>query len=155
MNIFTNYPNFFIVLDVLAFIFWEIEGGYSFFVTIGGIFVEIFLLSSYFGILLPGYLRIKEKTHASNVTDEFQVIEEDPLQNKINEIHNRSLHLKCPTCNALKVVTLKGELVYSIKIQRKPIMSITILENIVCPHRFQIYLDKELNIRGYSPIDYF
>ncbi|WP_457917703.1 hypothetical protein [Candidatus Lokiarchaeum ossiferum] len=146
---------FFLVLDVIAFTFWGNKGGYSIFTTIGWIFVGLFTFSSYMGLLLPGFLHRRELPNTSLEKVKSQLIEEDPIQVKIAEIHDRSLLVRCPTCKLTKEIVLKSELVYSIKIQEKDIMSITIEENIICPHRFQIYLDKNLQIRGFTPIDYF
>lgn len=144
----------FLVLDVMAFTYWGYKGGYSIFVSIGWIFVLFFIFSIYTGLLLPGYLRSKEVAPSFQENEKSRILEEDPLQITIAELHERIIHIECPTCHEAKAIVLNSNIVYSCKKMQKSIISITINENIVCPHRFQIYLDNHFDVRGTTAIDY-
>ncbi|MFX0072826.1 MAG: hypothetical protein ACFFAO_17240, partial [Candidatus Hermodarchaeota archaeon] len=67
-----------------------------------------------------------------------------------DEYNEKHIHVICPICRTQKEIIVPKSIID----KSKGISCITIAPKIVCNHLFQVYLDKNFKVRGYSKSDY-
>ncbi|NVM17420.1 MAG: hypothetical protein HWN80_06865 [Candidatus Lokiarchaeota archaeon] len=63
---------------------------------------------------------------------------------------NRYIEVICPVCNSKKVIQVPKSVVN----QASQLTTISVPQDKVCPHHFQLFLDKNFSIRGYQKVDF-
>ena len=63
---------------------------------------------------------------------------------------NRYIQAICPVCKARRVIQLPKSIVD----QASNLTTISVPQNLVCKHHFQLFIDKNFEIRGYQKVDY-
>ena len=63
---------------------------------------------------------------------------------------NRYIQAICPVCKARRVIQLPKSIVD----QASNLTTISVPQNLVCKHHFQLFIDKNFAIRGYQKVDY-
>lgn len=62
----------------------------------------------------------------------------------------RYIEVICPVCNAKKVIQIPKSIVN----QASQLTTISVPQDKVCQHHFQLFIDKNFSIRGYQKVDY-
>ena len=63
---------------------------------------------------------------------------------------NRYIEVICPVCKARRVIQVPKSIVD----QTPRLTTISVPQNRVCKHHFQLFIDKNFSIRGYQKVDY-
>lgn len=63
---------------------------------------------------------------------------------------NRYIEVICPVCKAKKVIQIPKSIVN----QASQLTTISVPQDKVCQHHFQLFIDKNFSIRGYQKVDY-
>ena len=63
---------------------------------------------------------------------------------------NRYIEAICPVCKARRVIQLPKSIID----QTSNLTTISVPQNLVCKHHFQLFIDKNFKIRGYQKVDY-
>ena len=63
---------------------------------------------------------------------------------------NRYIEVICPVCKAKKVIQVPKSVVN----QASQLTTISVPQDKICQHHFQLFLDKNFSIRGYQKVDF-
>ena len=63
---------------------------------------------------------------------------------------NRYVEVICPVCKAKKVIQIPKSIVD----QASQLTTISVPQDKICHHHFQLFIDKNFSIRGYQKVDY-
>jgi len=63
---------------------------------------------------------------------------------------NRYIEVICPVCKSKKVIQIPKSIVN----QASQLTTISVPQDKVCQHHFQLFIDKNFSIRGYQKVDY-
>jgi len=63
---------------------------------------------------------------------------------------NRYIEVICPVCNSKKVIQVPKSVVN----QASQLTTISVPQDKICQHHFQLFLDKNFSIRGYQKVDF-
>ena len=66
-----------------------------------------------------------------------------------NEFTIQNITVICPICNMKSDINLPKNI-----LKKQGLTTISIPKDTICQHHFQIFLDKDLKVRGYQKVDF-
>ncbi|MFX0059106.1 MAG: hypothetical protein ACFE85_12640 [Candidatus Hodarchaeota archaeon] len=58
--------------------------------------------------------------------------------------------IMCPICKVKKVINIPNSIISQVR----QLTTISIPKDMICKHHFQVFIDKNFNVRGYQKVDF-
>ncbi|MFX1522866.1 MAG: hypothetical protein ACFFCC_05105, partial [Promethearchaeota archaeon] len=65
-------------------------------------------------------------------------------------ITTKKIEVVCPTCKKRDLIGIPEKKIKS----SSHLTTVSIQKGLICPHHFQIFIDKNLQVRGYQKVDF-
>ena len=78
------------------------------------------------------------------------IIKERINPKTFNLIEKVEIRFVCPTCKATKVLEFPSSVING----AKQLTTISLPKDLICPHHFQAFVDKNFMVRGYQKVDF-
>lgn len=161
----------FVLVD---FIYWQVKmlSGYTVFYYLAVVFGMISIIGFYFGIIYPSNIQKRQismitKRSLLSLEDELPRITSNDLATpdqrfsmenlkefRLKHSEKPAIVIQCPKCYKHLYYEIPKDLISRRLNNPKDLVSISIPSQIICPHTFVVYIDRQFAIRSSALIDH-